>query len=644
MKNRMAALLACLMLLSVPLCISAHGIAQANEYKPKAYAENITYYGREGLSKLENGELLVYLYDCFYECVETTAGNFSVYDGEHPVTLLDLATAFIAWRFDHAEQFWATNSFKYSQNEDTILAISPKYTLTGEELDTARQTFEETIQEILSGIKEGMTDFEKELYIHDYLAEKNKYVLDADHAYDAYGGIVEGQVVCEGYAEAFQTLLHRVGINSYIADGVSKNTGLPHGWNVVEIDGKWYHTDLTWNDGDTYVCHSHFNVPTEVIEIDHTIKARSYAAPVCDSYDANYYKILGGFVEEYTVDSIYSILSENGMKADLFFPDGTDEFILWLEENTSALADMAGINGEASFARVESGNGLFLSMYADDADFLELSLNVTDNLSDVQSCEITLGDYADVVGYYAGKNPIYYKNEYVCPDNEENQSIALEIDDSCKLFFTTKRDDESLSLTYKLEFVKTVLDANGGEEIPFVLQCTLTPSFELPAMERPCYKHLGWSADKDATVPQYAAKQEYSSLEDSVLYAVWEEDVEAHKYSDEWYSDEGGHWRECVCGSKIDDAPHLYDNDRDAICNDCGYTRILAGDVDGDSDVDTDDAIYLLRHTLLPGQYPVSQNVDYDGNSAVETDDAIYLLRHTLLPSEYPLYAGATDN
>lgn len=63
----------------------------------------------------------------------------------------------------------------------------------------------------------------------------------------------------------------------------------------------------------------------------------------------------------------------------------------------------------------------------------------------------------------------------------------------------------------------------------------------------------------------------------------------------------------------------------------------LAGDMDRNSTVDSDDAIYLLRHTLFADSYPVTQQVDYNGDGEITSDDAIYLLRHTLFPNEYVL-------
>ena len=67
-------------------------------------------------------------------------------------------------------------------------------------------------------------------------------------------------------------------------------------------------------------------------------------------------------------------------------------------------------------------------------------------------------------------------------------------------------------------------------------------------------------------------------------------------------------------------------------------TTVLRGDVNGDGDIDSNDAIYLLRYTMNNSRYPINQSGDMNGDGDVDSNDAIYLLRHTMNGDRYPLY------
>ncbi|MBE6654395.1 MAG: hypothetical protein E7608_02915, partial [Ruminococcaceae bacterium] len=96
-----------------------------------------------------------------------------------------------------------------------------------------------------------------------------------------------------------------------------------------------------------------------------------------------------------------------------------------------------------------------------------------------------------------------------------------------------------------------------------------------------------------------------------------------------------------------DDATVTSDGTKTAVCERDGCkatdtvtdagTKLLLGDMNNDKCVDTDDAIYLLRHILMPDSYCVKQSANVNGDDVADTDDAIYLLRHVLLPNSYPL-------
>ena len=96
-----------------------------------------------------------------------------------------------------------------------------------------------------------------------------------------------------------------------------------------------------------------------------------------------------------------------------------------------------------------------------------------------------------------------------------------------------------------------------------------------------------------------------------------------------------------VCKRKRQ-APHVFADSEDQTCDSCGAKRpsYTHGDLDGNSGITTDDAIYLLFYTYFPERYPINQCVDYDGNGKESVDDAIYLLFHVNYPELYPLSFG----
>ena len=59
--------------------------------------------------------------------------------------------------------------------------------------------------------------------------------------------------VCIDYAEVFNELTKKIGIETYIIDGYTKQNGkvstLAHAWTAAKIDKKWYIFDPTWGSG-----------------------------------------------------------------------------------------------------------------------------------------------------------------------------------------------------------------------------------------------------------------------------------------------------------------------------------------------------------------------------------------------------------
>lgn len=95
------------------------------------------------------------------------------------------------------------------------------------------------------------SQLEAALLLHDWLVRECDYAYQEylNHAlpknvYNAYGALVNGRAVCNGYALAYSYLLGKMGINSYVLGSDVMN----HAWNLLCIDGVWYHADLTSDD------------------------------------------------------------------------------------------------------------------------------------------------------------------------------------------------------------------------------------------------------------------------------------------------------------------------------------------------------------------------------------------------------------
>ena len=67
------------------------------------------------------------------------------------------------------------------------------------------------------------------------------------------------------------------------------------------------------------------------------------------------------------------------------------------------------------------------------------------------------------------------------------------------------------------------------------------------------------------------------------------------------------------------------------------FSASLPGDFTTDSQVNNEDVIYLLWHTMFPKDYPLTSSGDFTRDGQVNNEDVIHLLWHTMFPDDYPL-------
>lgn len=181
--------------------------------------------------------------------------------------------------------------------------------LNGTELSEKQETARELKTACETVLKEtgdnSKSDYQKEKIIHDYIIKNVEYGYpdsnrdeDSD-AYNAYGALVKGKAVCNGYAQAMKLLCDLSGVECEMVTGTAD--GENHAWNLICLDEEWYHTDVTWDDPEpddpSRILYSYFNLDDSGMEISHTWEVENY--PQASGTKYNYYLINDLFCEDF---------------------------------------------------------------------------------------------------------------------------------------------------------------------------------------------------------------------------------------------------------------------------------------------------------------------------------------------------------
>ena len=141
----------------------------------------------------------------------------------------------------------SSNNIKLSYGGKYLFGITIKKAYTEKEIKEINEVVDKVIKD---NITNNMPVREKIKIIHDYIINNTEYdKLKNDNIKDttyksqtAYGALIEGYATCNGYADSMAIFLDKLNVINY------KISNDSHIWNLVYLDGKWYHLDLTWDD------------------------------------------------------------------------------------------------------------------------------------------------------------------------------------------------------------------------------------------------------------------------------------------------------------------------------------------------------------------------------------------------------------
>ena len=244
----------------------------------------MSYYYQQ-LNKIEQKT-----YYAMKEGLKQIAPSFSVplLDGKR------LADIYFMVRMDCPEIFYSVKfRYRYYKEADNAELI-PEYLFPKAKIIEHRKAMEARVKK-LARQAEKLSEKEKELFIHDFICQNVYYdKLKKAYSHEIIGPLGQGVGVCEGIAKSVKVLCDALGIWCIIAlcdNNPEKGIKYRHMWNVVRIDGKYYHLDATFDNSlskNGVIRYDYFNLNDGQIFKDH--EPVIYKIPVCEDGEHTYYR------------------------------------------------------------------------------------------------------------------------------------------------------------------------------------------------------------------------------------------------------------------------------------------------------------------------------------------------------------------
>ena len=493
------------MMLSVPLTT-----VNAIEYEVEIYTEITVPENRLPVSNGTSNAIEQYLgskCDEFKEYLRQKLINcedeidISSYNVPYSEANMNAVANFIGGEFPEA--FHVNNSIGFSYSTK-IHSIFLKYNYTKSQYTKMYNEIETTASEILSGISGNYTlsEAQKALLIHDRIAVLCEYdtstgIPSNSLSYTMYGALVKEVAVCQGYAEAYKYLLEKVGIESYLCSSEE----MKHAWNIVKIDGKYYHVDVTWDDPTQDITgrvkHTYFLLSTKSLKTvnngDHNANDFD-TTPVSTVYDDYFWD---------NSDTEFQLIGNN-----LYYIDNNDEYLKTYSGVKLCSVNDTWYTGNGGY--YWTGNYSRLSSDGKDLLFTETDAVYRYSLKSGKTEKVFTPENSYGRGYniYGFK---YDDGKLICEiRNTPNQTNNVYIESGSY---------SSAPVTYTVSY-----NANGGSVTPESEEATGGSSVTLPVPTRSGYIFLGWSKNKSAGSPEYEQGDSITVTEDITLYAVWEEE------------------------------------------------------------------------------------------------------------------------
>ena len=265
-------------------------------------------------------------------------------------------------------------------------------------------------------ITEDMTDYEKELAVYDWMTNELRFEsgsllvipetnADSDNP---YGVLKYHKAVCVGYATTFRLFMQMMDIECMVVH----NSDCFHSWDIVKLDGEWYHTDI-YSDSSTGD-YAHFNLSDNQMS-------------ECQSWNREFFPAASGYKYSYAYQNmdvcgdIYNIPalvremmdSQQSVRAFSFDKEITEDDAKIVQVMMDGIQNAASISDEyinlyMSWSWLSTDKGYILCVSI--SGFENNDEPSVDIPEDVQGKieEAINNSFGDLTGYFFDENEAYF--------------------------------------------------------------------------------------------------------------------------------------------------------------------------------------------------------------------------------------------
>ncbi|MBQ9543778.1 MAG: hypothetical protein IJV00_01470 [Clostridia bacterium] len=158
------------------------------------------------------------------ECKEVLTNFFDIYP-----------YAFVADR--------SKTSFSYVSSTNTVTVVKPTYFYEADDAKAVIESVDKKVDAIVSKMKSSWSIPEKLLFIHDYIACNFEYDLSFQSS-EIHSFFEKKKGTCNSYCMTFIALCNKINVPCVL----ESSQDMYHAWVRVQIDGQWYHVDVTHDD------------------------------------------------------------------------------------------------------------------------------------------------------------------------------------------------------------------------------------------------------------------------------------------------------------------------------------------------------------------------------------------------------------